>query len=64
MRELTGIEPHAAAHGLSLIVDDAASVLPALLPLTQDGVEVRVSRPTLEDVFVEVTGRDQEQPAA
>src|SRR5712691_1215674 len=64
VRELTGIEPHAAAHGLSLIVDDAASVLPALLPLTQDGVEVRVSRPTLEDVFVAVTGREQELPAA
>jgi ABC-2 type transport system ATP-binding protein len=64
VRELTGVEPHAAAHGLSLIVDDAASVLPALLPLTQDGVEVRVSRPTLEDVFVAVTGRDQELPAA
>ncbi len=64
VRELTGIEPHTAAHGLSLIVDDAASVLPALLPLTQDGVEVRVSRPTLEDVFVAVTGREQELPAA
>ena len=63
VRELAGVEPHATAHGLSLIVDDAASVLPLLLPLTGDGVEVRVSRPTLEDVFVELTGREAE-PAA
>jgi ABC-2 type transport system ATP-binding protein len=56
VRELTGIEPHEAGGRLSLMVDDAALVLPALLPLTSEGVEVRVSRPTLEDVFVEVTG--------
>jgi ABC-2 type transport system ATP-binding protein len=59
VHELTGVEPHATAHGLSLIVDDAASLLPLLLPLTREGVEVRVSRPTLEDVFVALTGRQE-----
>jgi ABC-2 type transport system ATP-binding protein len=58
VHELTGVEPHATAHGLSLIVDDAGSVLSLLLPLTREGVEVRVSRPTLEDVFVALTGRE------
>jgi ABC-2 type transport system ATP-binding protein len=56
VRDLTGIEPREANGGLSLIVDDAALVLPALLPLTREGVDVRVSRPTLEDVFVMLTG--------
>jgi ABC-2 type transport system ATP-binding protein len=56
VRELTGIEPREAGGGLSLIVDDAALVLPSLLPLTAEGVDVRVSRPTLEDVFVKLTG--------
>jgi hypothetical protein len=26
------------------------------MPLTADGVELRVSRPTLEDVFIAITG--------
>jgi ABC-2 type transport system ATP-binding protein len=55
VRELTGIEPREAGGGLSLIVGDAALVLPSLLPLTREGVAVRVSRPTLEDVFVKLT---------
>ncbi len=55
IRELTGLEPRRAPHGLSLFVDDAEAVMPLLLPLTKDGLEVRISRPTLEDVFVELT---------
>ncbi len=62
VRTLTGIEPSPAGEGLSLIVEDAARVLPLLLPLTADGVELRVSRPTLEDVFVALTG-EREVPA-
>ena len=57
--ELTGLEPHRAPHGLSVFVEDAEDVLPLVLPLTKDGVEVRISRPTLEDVFVELTSRDR-----
>jgi ABC-2 type transport system ATP-binding protein len=57
VRELTGVGPHRAPHGLSLFVHDAASVLPLLLPLSREEVEVRVTRPTLEDVFVALTAR-------
>ena len=53
--ELTGVEPRITPTGLSLIVDDVALVLPSLLPLTSEGAEVRVSRPTLEDVFISLT---------
>jgi ABC-2 type transport system ATP-binding protein len=52
---LTGVEPQPTDTGLSLTVDDASAVLLALLPLTQEGAQVRVSRPTLEDVFVALT---------
>ena len=58
VKELTGLEPRRAPHGLSLFVDDAENVLPLLVPLSRDGLEVRLSRPTLEDVFVELTARD------
>ncbi|HZQ02797.1 MAG TPA: ATP-binding cassette domain-containing protein [Gaiellaceae bacterium] len=60
VRELTGLEPQRAQHGLSVFVDDAATVLPKLLPLTAQGAEVGVTRPTLEDVFVDLTGRSRE----
>jgi ABC-2 type transport system ATP-binding protein len=60
---LTGVEPRTTPTGLSLIVDDAALVLPSLLPLTSEGAEVRVSRPTLEDVFLALT-RDEDGAAA
>jgi len=63
VRSLTGVEPKTIGDVLSLIVDDAAAVLPLLLPLTAYGVEVRLSRPTLEDVFVALTGQPEE-PAA
>jgi ABC-2 type transport system ATP-binding protein len=56
VHELSGVEPHRTEQGVSLIVTDAESVLPKLLPLTRDGVQVRVSRPSLEDVFVSLTG--------
>jgi ABC-2 type transport system ATP-binding protein len=60
VRELTGLEPQRAPHGLSLFVDDAESVLPKLLPLGHDGVGFGLSRPTLEDVFLDVTQRRTE----
>jgi ABC-2 type transport system ATP-binding protein len=60
VRELTGVEPHPAPHGLSLFVEDAAAVMPLLLPLTAQGAEIGVSHPTLEDVFVDLTGRSRE----
>jgi len=61
--ELTGREPQRAQHGLSVFVDDASLVLPQLLPLTAQGAEVGVTRPTLEDVFVDLTGRTREAVA-
>jgi len=60
VRELTGLESQRAQHGLSVFVDDAAAVLPKLLPLTAQGAEVGVTHPTLEDVFVDLTGRSRE----
>jgi ABC-2 type transport system ATP-binding protein len=63
VRTWTGVEPLRTENGLSLIVEDAASLLPLLLPLANDGVEVRVSRPTLEDVFVTLTTSAKEAPA-
>jgi ABC-2 type transport system ATP-binding protein len=56
VREATGLEPHVAPHGLSLFVDSSEPLLPKLLPLTHEGVELGVTQPTLEDVFVELTG--------
>ena len=64
VRELTGLEPHAAPHGLSLFVDAAEPILPTLLPLTREGVELGVTHPTLEDVFVDLTGRAREESRA
>jgi ABC-2 type transport system ATP-binding protein len=63
VRELTGLEPHHAPHGLSLFVDSSESLLPKLLQLTQDGVELGVTHPTLEDVFVDLTGQRREAAA-
>ena len=64
VRELTGVEPQQAPNRLSVFVDDADPVLPRLLPLTHQGAEIGVSHPTLEDVFVDITGRGRtEEPA-
>ncbi len=52
---LTGIVPRVDADGVTLLVDEAASVLPQLLPLTAEGIGVRVTRPSLEDVFIATT---------
>jgi ABC-2 type transport system ATP-binding protein len=61
VRELTGVEPQRAQHGLSVFVEDAELVTPQLLPLTREGgVELGVSHPTLEDVFLDVTYRRTE----
>ena len=64
VRELTGVEPQRAKHGLSVFVDDAETVMPSLLPLAREGVEFGVSHPTLEDVFLDVTTRRPEAAAA
>ena len=64
VRELTGLEPHAAPHGLSLFVDATEPLIPKLLPLTREGVELGVSHPTLEDVFVDLTGRARDEARA
>jgi ABC-2 type transport system ATP-binding protein len=55
VRELTGLSARPGREGVSLMVEDAAALLPLLLPLTELGVEMRVTRPTLEDVFVATT---------
>ena len=64
VRELTGVEPHGAQHGLSVFVEDAETVMPVLLPLAREGVELGVSHPTLEDVFHDVTARRPTEAAA
>jgi ABC-2 type transport system ATP-binding protein len=63
VRELTGVEPQRAQHGLSVFVDDAETVMPSLLPLAREGAEFGVSHPTLEDVFLDVTARRPEAAA-
>ena len=63
VRELTGVEPRPAPYGLALFVDDAEALMHMLMPLTKEGVEVGVSHPSLEDVFVDVTGRKTEPVA-
>jgi ABC-2 type transport system ATP-binding protein len=55
VRELTGLEPQPMPYGIALFLDNAEFVLPLLMPLSKEGIEVRLGRPTLEDVFVEVT---------
>jgi ABC-2 type transport system ATP-binding protein len=57
VRALAGAEPRVVDGKLTVIVDDAAAALARLLPLTEEGVELRASRPTLEDVFVAVTSK-------
>jgi ABC-2 type transport system ATP-binding protein len=64
VRELIGVEPQRAQHGLSLFVEDAEAVIPQLLPLAREGVEFGVSHPTLEDVFLDVTAHRTEAAAA
>jgi len=64
VREATGLEPQPAPHGLSLFVDSSEPLLPKLLPLTQEGVELGVTHPTLEDVFVDLTGHRHTAVAA
>jgi ABC-2 type transport system ATP-binding protein len=53
--ELTGLVPRRSARGVVLMVEDASAVLPLLIGLTAEGIDVRVTRPTLEDVFVALT---------
>jgi ABC-2 type transport system ATP-binding protein len=64
VRELTGLEPQSAPHGLSLFVEDAEELLPRLLPLTKEDAELAVTHPTLEDVFVDLTARTRDEVAA
>ena len=52
---LTGLVPQRDEHGLTVFTDDAGPVVEQLLPLRGEAVEIRVGRPSLEDVFVAVT---------
>jgi ABC-2 type transport system ATP-binding protein len=52
---LTGLVPQSDDHGLTLFTDDAGPVVDQLLPLRNEALEIRVGRPSLEDVFVAVT---------
>jgi ABC-2 type transport system ATP-binding protein len=56
LRELTGLEPQQAPRRLSLFTADAEPLLPKIMSLIGVG-EIAVTRPTLEDVFVDLTGR-------
>jgi ABC-2 type transport system ATP-binding protein len=60
IRELTGVEPRPAPYGLSLFVEDAEPLLHLLMPLTKEGIELGLGLPSLEDVFVDITGRKSE----
>jgi ABC-2 type transport system ATP-binding protein len=64
VRELTGVEPHPAPYGLSLFVDSSEALMPKLYPLTKEGVELGLTHPTLEDVFVDLTGGTRKVEAA
>jgi ABC-2 type transport system ATP-binding protein len=63
VRELTGLEPQRAPHGLSLFVEDSEPVMAKLLPLTREGAEFGLGHPTLEDVFLDVISRKPEAEA-
>jgi ABC-2 type transport system ATP-binding protein len=63
VRQLTGVEPQRAPHGLSVFVEDAAEVLPKLISLSEEGAQFGTTHPTLEDVFVDLTGRPTELAA-
>jgi ABC-2 type transport system ATP-binding protein len=55
-----GVEPMARSGEIVIAVDSADLVLPALLPLVGTRIEtVSIRRPSLDDVFVAVTARDQ-----
>jgi ABC-2 type transport system ATP-binding protein len=55
VEQLTGLVPQRDDHGLTVFTDDAGPVIERLLPLRGEGVELRLGRPSLEDVFVAVT---------
>jgi ABC-2 type transport system ATP-binding protein len=57
VRRRTGVEPQRSARGLVVAVADAETVLSGLLPLLNGRIRaLRVRRPSLEDVFVALTG--------
>jgi ABC-2 type transport system ATP-binding protein len=54
----TGVEPQRSPRGLVVITPDAEEILPSLLPLLNGRIRaLSVRRPSLEDVFVALTGR-------
>ena len=65
IRRLTGVEPQRRAPGLMLPVDSPEEVLPSLLPLVGKSIRtVSVRRASLEDVFVQLTGRTSDRGEA
>jgi ABC-2 type transport system ATP-binding protein len=59
VERLTGLKPRLRGETVSLIVENAGVVMPLLLPLAERDVTIRLTRPTLEDVFVAVTRRGE-----
>jgi ABC-2 type transport system ATP-binding protein len=57
IRRRTGVEPRRSPRGLVVIAPDAEKVLPSLLPLLDGRIRaLSVRRPSLDDVFVALTG--------
>ncbi|MEB3852157.1 MAG: ATP-binding cassette domain-containing protein [Desulfurococcales archaeon] len=52
-----GWRARAAGREVVVTVENAAEALPRLAPLVRGAREIRVSRPNLEEVFLELTGR-------
>jgi ABC-2 type transport system ATP-binding protein len=64
IRRRAGVEPRVGPDAIVLSVDRSEAVLQALLPLVGDRIEqVSVRRPSLDDVFVAVTGNGKGPPA-
>ncbi len=58
LRESMGFDPHPVADGIHVAVPNGDAAIPRILSALPVGVEsVKLTRPTLDDVFIELTGR-------